>query len=224
MPQLIINTYVTLTYELKKKIGKLFTRKLLGPGPGLIKKKNLPGRGLTKVEKHCSIEQYLGILTTFDVNSGSCLPVILNTFIQRRCDVTALLTHYAFRLSRIPQLAVTNYQPTQTRYFAFESKSLSTTHRLRPKNATFRTPNVSLSPFHLKTQKYPFSETRSFFIARVDGQRTKCPSCLLQYSRGTQIPVARLPFDMIHLLIASGLTPGGSSTVYICTQIHRTTQ
>ena len=27
---------------------------LLGPGPHLIKK-NLPGRGLTKVEKHCSI-------------------------------------------------------------------------------------------------------------------------------------------------------------------------
>ena len=25
---------------------------LLGPGPHLIKKKNLPGRGLTKVEKH----------------------------------------------------------------------------------------------------------------------------------------------------------------------------
>jgi hypothetical protein len=25
---------------------------LLGPGPRLIKKKNLPGRGLTKVEKH----------------------------------------------------------------------------------------------------------------------------------------------------------------------------
>jgi hypothetical protein len=26
---------------------------LLGPGLRLIKKKNLPGRGLTKVEKHC---------------------------------------------------------------------------------------------------------------------------------------------------------------------------
>jgi hypothetical protein len=26
---------------------------LLGPGPRLIKKKSLPGRGLTKVEKHC---------------------------------------------------------------------------------------------------------------------------------------------------------------------------
>ena len=32
-------------------------------------------------------------------------------------------------------------------------------------------------------------------------------------------------YDMIYLLIAIGLTPGGSSTVYIYTQtIHRTTQ
>jgi hypothetical protein len=34
---------------------------LLGPGPRLIKK-NLPGRGLTKVEKHCSrLQQASGI-------------------------------------------------------------------------------------------------------------------------------------------------------------------
>jgi hypothetical protein len=32
----------------------LQTDYLLGPGPPLIKKKNLPGRGLTKVEKQCS--------------------------------------------------------------------------------------------------------------------------------------------------------------------------
>jgi len=32
-------------------------------------------------------------------------------------------------------------------------------------------------------------------------------------------------YDMIHLLTAIGLTPGGSSTVHIYTQtIHRTTQ
>ena len=37
-------------YELKK-IGKVFTSKFVGPGPRLIKI-NLPGRGLTKVEKH----------------------------------------------------------------------------------------------------------------------------------------------------------------------------
>ena len=40
-------------YELKK-IGKVFTSKFVGTGPLSYKKKNLPGRGLTKVEKHCS--------------------------------------------------------------------------------------------------------------------------------------------------------------------------
>jgi len=52
MPQLIINDYVSLMYELKK-IGKVFTSKFVGTGPSSYKKKNLPGRGLTKVEKHC---------------------------------------------------------------------------------------------------------------------------------------------------------------------------
>ena len=40
-------------YELKK-IGKVFTSKLVGTGPSSFKKKNLPGRGPTKVEKHWS--------------------------------------------------------------------------------------------------------------------------------------------------------------------------
>jgi len=36
-----------------KKIGKLFTSKFVGTGPSSYKKKkNLPDRGLTKVEKH----------------------------------------------------------------------------------------------------------------------------------------------------------------------------
>jgi hypothetical protein len=39
-------------YELKK-IGKVFTSKFVGTGPSSYKKK-LPGRGLTKVEKHWS--------------------------------------------------------------------------------------------------------------------------------------------------------------------------
>ena len=38
-------------YELKKKIGKVLTSKFVGTGPSSYKKKNLPGRGLTKVEK-----------------------------------------------------------------------------------------------------------------------------------------------------------------------------
>jgi len=32
---------------------KVFTSKFVGTGPSSYKKKNLPGRGLTKVEKHC---------------------------------------------------------------------------------------------------------------------------------------------------------------------------
>jgi len=39
-------------YELKK-MGRCLPVNLLGRGPRLIKKKNLLGRGLTKVEKHC---------------------------------------------------------------------------------------------------------------------------------------------------------------------------
>jgi len=35
-----------------KQIGKVFTSKCVGTGPSSYKKKNLPGRGLTKVEKH----------------------------------------------------------------------------------------------------------------------------------------------------------------------------
>ena len=40
-------------YELKKKIGKVFRSKFVGTGPSSYKKNNLPGRGLTNVEKHC---------------------------------------------------------------------------------------------------------------------------------------------------------------------------
>jgi len=35
-----------------KKNGKVFTSKFVGTGPSSYEKKNLPGRGLTKVEKH----------------------------------------------------------------------------------------------------------------------------------------------------------------------------
>ena len=40
-------------YELKKN-GKVFTSKFVGTGPSSYEKKNLPSRGLTKVEKHWS--------------------------------------------------------------------------------------------------------------------------------------------------------------------------
>jgi len=36
----------------KKKTGRVFTSKFVGTGPSSYKKKNLPGHGLTKVEKH----------------------------------------------------------------------------------------------------------------------------------------------------------------------------
>ena len=40
-------------YELKKN-GKVFTSKFVGTGPSSYEKKNLPDRGLTKVENHRS--------------------------------------------------------------------------------------------------------------------------------------------------------------------------
>ena len=50
---IIINTYVSLMYGLKK-IGKVFTSKSVGTGPSSCEKKDLPGRGLTKIQKHWS--------------------------------------------------------------------------------------------------------------------------------------------------------------------------
>ena len=41
-------------YELKKN-GKVFTSEFVGTGPSSYKKRNLPGRGLTEVEKHCTV-------------------------------------------------------------------------------------------------------------------------------------------------------------------------
>jgi len=49
MSELIINTYVSLMYELKK-FGKVLTSKSVGTGPSSYEKKeNLPDRGLTNV-------------------------------------------------------------------------------------------------------------------------------------------------------------------------------
>jgi len=41
-----------------KKIGKVFTSKFVATGPSSYKKNNLPGCGLTKVEKHCSKQMH----------------------------------------------------------------------------------------------------------------------------------------------------------------------
>jgi len=40
--------------SLQKKIGNVFTSKFVGTGPSSYEKTNLPGRELTKVEKHWS--------------------------------------------------------------------------------------------------------------------------------------------------------------------------
>jgi len=39
-----------------KQIGKIFTSKFVGTGPSSYERKNLPGHGLMKVEKHCCKE------------------------------------------------------------------------------------------------------------------------------------------------------------------------
>ena len=53
-------TNVSLMYELQI-IGKVLTSKSVGTGPSSYEKKNLPGRGLTKVEKHWSMPYSLGV-------------------------------------------------------------------------------------------------------------------------------------------------------------------
>jgi len=45
---------------------------LLGPGPRLMKK-NLPGRGLTKVQKHCSRENFTFCNTGVRIFSIWCI-------------------------------------------------------------------------------------------------------------------------------------------------------
>jgi len=45
-------------YELNKN-GKVFMSKSVGTVPSSYEKKNLPGRSLTKVEKHWARERYL---------------------------------------------------------------------------------------------------------------------------------------------------------------------
>ena len=69
MPLLIINTYVSLMYELKK-IGNLLRSKSVGTWPSSYEKKNLPGRGLTKVEKHWPRPMTLAVSGVVNTNEG----------------------------------------------------------------------------------------------------------------------------------------------------------
>ena len=61
MPQLIINTYVSLIYELKEKLERYLLENMLGPGPRLMKKE-FTGLGLTKVEKHWGRQYIISLL------------------------------------------------------------------------------------------------------------------------------------------------------------------
>jgi len=47
-----------------KKNGNVFTSKFVGTGPSSYKKKNLLGRGLTKVEKHCCSLTQMSLVNT----------------------------------------------------------------------------------------------------------------------------------------------------------------
>ena len=59
------------------KNGKVFTSKFVGTGASsYIKKKNLPGRGLTEVEKHCfrmtmfSVQEYTMVVWWMKTEQG----------------------------------------------------------------------------------------------------------------------------------------------------------
>jgi len=59
------------------------------------------------------------------------------------------------------------------------------------------------------------------FCTKIDIRNGYIPSMNLQRAK----ELAGLVYDMIYLLTAIGLSPGGSSTVHIYTKtIHRTTQ
>ena len=56
-----------------KKFGKIFTSKFVGIGPASYKEKNLPGRGLTKVEKHWHILRW-----SHNYNTYHCVTIAYN--------------------------------------------------------------------------------------------------------------------------------------------------
>ena len=75
-----------------KKIGKVFTSKFVETGPSSYKKKNLPGRGLTKVEKHCpkmsniSCHQYENLTSPNFALKESCILYIILFLCVRSCS------------------------------------------------------------------------------------------------------------------------------------------
>ena len=63
-------------YELKK-MERYLRVNLLGPGPRLTKK-NLPGRGLIKVEKHCSRVRITAQRNELNTNEHVLLFAVIN--------------------------------------------------------------------------------------------------------------------------------------------------
>ena len=77
-------------YELKKN-GKVFTSKFVGTGPSSYVKKNLPGRGLTKVDKHCV--------------TASCASVTSTRGILH-CDINCAQVQNATVYPQVPRLSL----------------------------------------------------------------------------------------------------------------------
>ena len=55
-----------------KRTGKVLTSKSVGTGPSSYEKKNLRGRGLTKVEKHWARRLRTDNITLFRKRTGTC--------------------------------------------------------------------------------------------------------------------------------------------------------
>ena len=70
-------------YKLKKS-GKVFRSKFVGTGPSSYEKKNLPGRGLTEVEKYCFTRtpKYVLLLPTKLNGRKSVIAVVFFSYIK----------------------------------------------------------------------------------------------------------------------------------------------
>jgi hypothetical protein len=83
-----------------KKSGKVFTSKFVWPGPSSDKKKTLPGRGLTKVEKHCSRLQCYGILTVVSVSTAASSRSLQPTQIDSQFFLYSLIYHISYTTTK----------------------------------------------------------------------------------------------------------------------------
>ena len=94
-------------YELKK-IGKVFTSKFFGTEPSSYKKKNLPGRGLTKVEKHCSTGYSFFCANFFPSLQNTTKHSLMLQFIHSLSEKTCK-KETTFRTTSIPKYNIQKY-------------------------------------------------------------------------------------------------------------------